>query len=224
MNRVPVKLANVSAPFPPAELPDLSSAGLDGSLASASVRAAHGDPQLFARALAAGVAADSAALTDRERALDLVATAAWRSGALALRSDALSRLDRLDDPERRLAAAATLGLGIDVLDEFRRRQRTDRFWWPGRADQRGYVFAVGGFRGIGGAWIRPPEQVVTLADAGAFALLVAGAWWRLDGDAWGAQLSLLSERPEAGSARDDGVSVVIGPDTHLAWVHVREQA
>lgn len=223
MNRVPVQLANAPAPFPPAQLPDLSAAGLDTALASASVRGAHGDPLLFARALAAGVEQDPAAATDRDRALDLVAIAAWRSGALGLRDDALARLGHLDTPEQRLAAAATLGVGVDVLDEFRRRQQTDRFWWPGRVDQRGYVLAVGGFRGIGGAWIRPPERVETLAGAGAFALLVAGSWWRLDSDVWGARLSVLSEAPSTVRSRDDGVSIVIGPDTHLAWVHVREQ-
>lgn len=224
MNRVPVQLANAPAPFPPAELPDLSAAGLDSALASISVRSAHGDPLLFAGALAAGVAQDPAAVTVRDRALDLVAVAAWRAGALGLRADALDRLEHLDSPEQRLAASATLGVGVDVLDEFRRRQRADRFWWPGRADQRGYVLAVGGFRGIGGAWIRPPERVETLADAGAFAFLVAGSWWRLDSDAWGARLSALSEAPSTVRSRDDGVSIVIGPDTHLAWVHVREPA
>ena len=115
---------------PSRDLPDLSAAGLDTALASTSVRAAHGTPLLFARALAAGLAQDPAAATDRDRALDLVSVAAWRSGALGLRVDALDRLEHLDTPEQRLAAAATLGLGVDVLDEFCRRQRKDRFWWP----------------------------------------------------------------------------------------------
>lgn len=223
MNRVPVQLANVSAPFSPADLPDLSTAGLDAALAASSVRSAHGDSLLFARALAAGVAHDPSSLTDRERALTLVSIAGWRAGALGLRADALARLDHLDSAEQRLAAAATLGLGVDALDDFRRRQRDDRFWWPGRADQRGYVLATGGFRGLGGAWIRPPERVEPLADAGAFAFLVAGSWWRLDSDAWAAQLSLLPEAPATAAPHDDGVSIVIGPDTHLAWVHVQEQ-
>jgi len=34
---------------------------------------------------------------------------------------------------------------------------------------------------------------------------------------------VLSEAPSEVHTRDDGVSIVIGPDTHLAWVHVREQ-
>jgi hypothetical protein len=88
------------------------------------------------------------------------------------------------------------------------------------------VLATGGFRGVGGAWIRPPDRVVRLADAGAFAFLVAGEWWRLDADVWGARLTA-SVEPEAVAAEggaSDGVSVVIGPDTHLAWVHVRDAA
>lgn len=223
MNRVPVQLANVSAPFPPAALPDLSVVGLDAALAAESVRTAHGDPLLFGRALAAGIELDPASFTDRHRALDLVAIAAWRSGALGLRADALTRLDDLDSAQQRVSAAASLGVRVDLLDEFRRRQRSDRFWWPGRADQRGYVLATGGFRGLGGAWVRPPERVEQLPDDGAFAFLVAGSWWRLDSDVWGARLSLLPERPATVEPRDDGVTIVIGPDTHLAWVHVREQ-
>lgn len=223
MNRLPVQLANIAARFTPADLPDLSGAGLDAALAASSVRAAHGDPLLFTHALAAGVAQDPASMTERERALTLVAIAAWRSGALGLRADALHRLGAIDSAPERTAVAAALGLDVDVLDEFRRRQQADRYWWPGRADQRGYVLAVGGFRGIGGAWIRPPERVERLADDGAFALLVAGTWWRLDSDVWGARLSSVPEEPSRVPARDDGVSVVIGPDTHLAWVHVQEQ-
>ena len=86
------------------------------------------------------------------------------------------------------------------------------------------------FRGVGGAWIRPPDRVVRLADGGAFAILVAGEWWRLDADVWGARLTASVEPeaaasdPAASTPADDGVSVVIGPDTHLAWVHVRDAA
>lgn len=224
MNRVPVQLANAPAPFAPARLPDLASVGLDAALASASVVQAHGDAELFARALAAGVAADPASLDDRDRALALVSIAGWRAGVLGLRTDALNRLATLPTAESRVAAAAALGIGIDHLEVFVRRQQSDRFWWPGRADQRGYVLATGGFRGIGGAWIRPPERVEHLAESGAFAFLVAGSWWRLDADAWGSRLALLADEPDFSAPVDDAVTVVIGADTHLAWVHVRETA
>lgn len=224
MMRLPVQLANARFSFPPAELPDLSASGLDAATAADSVLRAHGDPALFASALAAGLAHDPAASRDRERTLDLVAIAAWRAGALGLRDDAVERLGTMDAGARRLAAAATLGFDVEHLADFRRRQQDDRFWWPGRAAERGYVLAAGGFRGLGGAWIRPPERAVLLADAGAFAMLVAGEWWRLDCDVWGARLTLTGEPPLAGDARDDGASIVVAPDTHLAWVHVRERA
>ncbi|WP_247956741.1 potassium transporter Kef [Microbacterium galbinum] len=230
MIRRPLQLANARDSFPPASPPDLTAGGLDIAAAIEGVRRAHGEVGLFVRALAAGLAEDADAAADRERALDLVAIAAWRSGALALRDDALTRLERIEPADERRAAAATLGIGIDLLEAFLRRQRTDRFWWPGRADERGYVLATGGFRGVGGAWIRPPDRVVRLADAGAFAILVAGEWWRLDADVWGARLTASVEPeaaasdPAASAPADDGVSVVIGPDTHLAWVHVRDAA
>lgn len=221
MIRRPGQLANARAPFPPAARPDLAGVGLDASAAADAVGRAHGDVLIFDRALAAGVAAGIGAMTDRRRMLDLVAVAAWRAGALALREDALRRLATIEDAEERRGGAAALGLGVDLLEMFLRRQRTDRFWWPRRADDRGYVLAVGGFRGLGGAWIRPPERVIRLADAGAFAVLVAGEWWRLDADVWGARLTASTE-PEVVPPAADGVTMVISPDTHLAWVHVRE--
>ncbi|WP_314651606.1 potassium transporter Kef [uncultured Microbacterium sp.] len=226
MIRRPVQLAHARLPLAPAPPPDLAGVGLDLALAAQNVERAHGDADVFRRALAAGTGVAPDTVLDRDRTLDLVAVAAWRAGALALRDDALARLADADDPTHRRALAATLGLGVDVLDAFVRRQRADRFWWPGRADDRGYVLAAGGFRGFGGAWIRPPERAVRLADAGAFAFLVAGEWWRLDADVWGARLAA-SDEPDAVAPAvlvDDGVSVVIGADTHLAWVHVREAA
>lgn len=223
MIRRPVQLAAARLPLAPASPPDLAEVGLDLPLAAQNVERAHGDAALFGRALAAGAGAAPDAVHDRSRALDLVAVAAWRAGALALRDDALARLAAADDPVHRRALAATLGLGVDVLEAFVRRQRADRFWWPGRVDDRGFVLAAGGFRGFGGAWIRPPERAVRLADAGAFAFLVAGEWWRLDADVWGSRLAASGE-PGPASPVDDGVSIVIGADTHLAWVHVREAA
>lgn len=223
MIRRPLQLANARDAFPPASPPDLSDAGLDTAAAIEGVRRSHGDVGIFVRALAAGLAEGAGMLGDRERVLDLVAIAAWRSGALALRADALRRLEGIDAADDRRAAAVALGLGVDLLETFLRKQRTDRYWWPGRADERGYVLATGGFRGVGGAWIRPPDRVVRVADAGAFAFLVAGEWWRLDSDVWGARLTA-SVEPDPAPATDDGVSVVIGPDTHLAWVHVRDDA
>lgn len=208
--------------FPAARPIDLAAAGLDVEVAAASVERARGSRELFTRALAAGLARDTAAQTDRERALVLVAIAAWRSGALALRDDALARLRRVVDAEQRLGAAAALGVDIVRLDEFVRRQQTDRHWWPERASSNGYVLAAGGFRGVGGAWIRPPDRGIRLADAGAFAFLVAGEWWRLDCDVWCSVLAPLADEPVAAASTDDGVSLVLGEASHLAWVRVQD--
>lgn len=237
MIRRPVQLANAKSGFAPADPPDLSAVGLDIATAVRTVEGQHADADLFVRALAAGLAAagrepdagrragtraDAVTAVGREHVLDLVALAAWRAGALALRADALSRLERiLADPVPPHSAAAALGIDARGLAEFARRQRTDRYWWPGRSAARGYVLAAGGFRGFGGAWIRPAERAVALPDAGAFGFLVAGEWWRLDCDVWGARLAASDVTPDA-VPMDEGVTVVIAPDTHLAWLHVRD--
>lgn len=219
----PGMLAN-RTPFPSAELPDLSSAGLDATVAAASVERAGGARMLFAGALAAGLGAHPAAHDDREGLLGLVAIAAWRSGALALRDDALARLRGATGAGRRRGAAAALGIAVDVLDEFLRRQQDDRFWWPEREDNRGYVLAAGGFRGVGGTWIRPPERGIRLAGDGAFAFLVAAEWWRLDCDVWSARLTPLRDPPTPADDPADGVALVFGEGSHLAWVRVQDPA
>lgn len=224
MIAMPCQLANVGTMFQ-TSAPDLTAAGLDVAAAAETVRRSQGDVALFERALSAGIEADTEARGDRQRALDLVAWAAWRSGVLALRDDALRRLAAVSTAPHRAAAAAVLRIPLEHFDEFRTRQSHDRYWWPGRASANGYVFSVGGFRGIGGAWIRPPERVERLDEAGGFSILVADEWWRLDGDVWGSRLTLVGSEPPASPttpASDDGVTVVISDDTHLAWLHVRD--
>lgn len=217
----PGMLAN-RVPFPVADLPDLTGAGLDAAVAAASVERAGGSRTLFSRALAAGLAAHPAARDDRDALLGLVAVAAWRSGALALRADALARLRGIADAGGKRGAAAALGIAADRLDEFLRRQNDDRFWWPERDENRGYVLAAGGFRGVGGAWIRPPERGIRLTDEGAFAFLVAGEWWRLDCDVWGAHLAPLDAEPSAAPGPADRIELVFGERSHLAWVRVQD--
>ena len=80
MIRRPLHLANARDAFPPASPPDLSGAGLEIAAAVDGVRRAHGEAGLFVRALAAGIAEAADALTDRERALDLVRRNAQRLG------------------------------------------------------------------------------------------------------------------------------------------------
>ncbi|WP_243695380.1 potassium transporter Kef [Agromyces protaetiae] len=203
---------------------DSSDASLDLSLAAANVGRAGGDGGRFASALDAGVqvATDTSGPIDRARLLDLVALAGWRSGVLRLRDDALARLDMLRRSPARVGAAAVLGLEASDLDAFADRQRTDRFWWPGRARQRGYVASFGGFLGLDGPWQAPPDEWRALDVPGAFAVHAGDGWWRLDADVWGSALVRLASEPEASGALDPNVQIVCRPDSYLAWIHVRD--
>lgn len=224
MITMPGRLANAAA-MVQETAPDLTAAGLDVAAAAETVRRSHGDVALFERVLSAGIEADATAGEDRQCALDLVAWAAWRSGVLALRDDALRRLAAVSTESQRAAAVAVLRISREHFDEFRTRQAHDRYWWPGRSNANGYVLSVGGFRGFGGAWIRPPERVKRLSEAGAYGILVADEWWRLDSDVWGARLTLLGTEAPASrepTVHDDGATIVISDDTHLAWLHVRD--
>lgn len=217
MIRRPGHLANRDVPASGAPEP---MPGLDLALAARNVRAAGGDAGRFGASLAAAQQQDAAP----EHAVALAGVAAWRSGALGLRGDALARLDLLrSDVAGRRAAAAALFLAEDALDDFAERQRADRFWWPGRAETRGYVCAVGGFRGLGGAWTSPPDAGHALGDDSVFAVRAGADWWRLDADVWGARLVRLDAQPRAAAAVS-AASIVCLEDSYLAWVHVRDAA
>lgn len=215
----------------------LTAAGADIDAVTARVAAAGGDTAMFHAALAASARAvgtvtaggagsgsgGSAREPVADRVADLVAVAAWRSGAVPLRDDALARLRRLAaDPAGRQVAAAALALDDAGLDEFVARQSADRFWFPGRAALRGYVLSTGGFRGLGGVWIRPPEEAVPLAEAGAFAIRSDDQWWRLDCDVFGSRLRLQTARPDAGPS--GSARIILPPASHLAWVYVAGDA
>ncbi|MBD3940264.1 potassium transporter Kef [Microbacterium sp. NEAU-LLC] len=217
MIRRPGHLANrdVPASGAPEQVP-----GVDLALAAHNVRAAGGDAGRFGASLAAAQRLDAAP----EHAVSLAGIAAWRAGALALRDDALARLDVLRaDAAGRRAVAAALFLAEDAVDEFAERQASDRFWWPGRAEARGYVCAVGGFRGLGGAWTAPPDAGRSLGDDGVFAIRSGADWWRLDADVFGSRLVRLDEQPRA-AASDSRTSIVCLEDSYLAWVHVKDAA
>lgn len=223
MNR-PGHLANVAAPVgspPPLE-------GFDLAVATSNVRRAGGDPARFAAGLAAALRDESR--PDSSRVLSFAALAAWRAGALAYREAALAALDALLADGGGLAASRALGLNtVELATTFADTQRTDRFWWPMRGAQRGYVCAVGGFAGVGGAWIAPPEVGVALDEPGAFAIRSGDEWWRLDADVWGHRLVRLDAGDEpqpadAAAASASPVSIVCSPDSYLAWVHVRDAA
>lgn len=223
MNR-PGHLANTEAPLgsPPEQ------AGFDVALAAENVRRAGGDRARFAAGLAAALRERPA--PDRAELLGFAALAAWRAGALAYRDDALARLDALVAGDAGLAAARALGLeSRESAAAFAAAQRTDRFWWPLRRASRGYVCAVGGFAGLGGTWIVPPEVGVPLSEPGAFAIRAGDEWWRLDADVWGHRLVKMDHVDgdpigQDPPASDPAASIVCTPSSYLAWVHVWDAA
>ena len=82
--------------------------------------------------------------------------AAWRSGVVRLRCAALSAVDVL--PEAALAAL------VDLPEQEVRaalaRHAGDPWWWPGSArDEVSVIVRHGGFRGLGGPWVRLPRVV-----------------------------------------------------------------
>lgn len=214
MIRRPGHLANTHpAAGAPASIP-----GLDLALAARNVRAAGGDPGRFAASLAAAQRVDAAP----EHAMALAGIAAWRAGALAFREDALARTDvLLAESGGRRAVCAALGIGDDEIVAFAERQRVDRFWWPGRTANRGYVCAVGGFAGLGGVWVAPPEHGHALAEPGAFAIRAGDEWWRLDADVWGSRLVRMDSEP-GHAASDSSSSIVCPAPSYVAWVHAED--
>lgn len=199
-----------------------SVAGLDVAVATRNVARNGGDAGRFTQFFAAAVAAMRAD-ADRTAVVSLASIAAWRAGALGVRVDALARLGALT-PERQPAAVAALGIDAGALAEFVARQAEDRYWWPGRSAARGYVCALGGFTGLGGAWLSPPERWMPLPAPGSFAVRAADAWWRIDADVWGSRVERMNSEPPADPAphASTGATLYLNPSSYLAWVHVRE--
>jgi len=215
--------------------------GVDLAVAAGNVSRRGGDPGRFARYVSAAVTAGAA---DPDTVRAALAVAAWRSGVLALRDDALERLRGLARRrEGRDVAGAALGLDADAVPDLVARQAGDRFWWPDRERWNGYVCAVGGFAGLGGAWIEPPTDgrtlqplaapaakgppvaVVAASGPSAFAVRTGDTWWRIDADVWGSSVTRTGDAPApSAAARPSRVSLVTRPDSYLAWVHVRESA
>jgi hypothetical protein len=222
-------------------MPDVD--GWDLAAVAANVTRQGGDDTRFAMQLAAALAAAGSEVTDPDLVRTAVALAAWRAGVLALRDDGLARLRALlasTDASSALGgtavdvAGAALGLAPESLAEFTERQVTDRFWWPGRERWSGYVCAVGGFTGLGGAWLEPPADGRTFAVAAdavsngapvagpaVFGVRTGATWWRIDADVWGARLTATGGEPASvAPAPNPRVTVVTRPDSYLAWLHV----
>jgi hypothetical protein len=224
MIRMPRHLADDLLDGDDAGVAPLTIDGWDLAAFAEGVRRTGGDPDRFARRIAAAHEAAPQLATEPDLVRTVIALAAWRSGAQALRNEALGRLAALPEgayPQD--AAAAALALPADALAEFAAQQRADRFWWPGRAEWNGYVCAVGGFAGLGGAWVEPPTDGRVL-DSGqtVFAVRSGETWWRIDADVWGSRLTRLVSEP--GPPVSSPATIVTRPDSYLAWLHVRDAA
>ena len=194
--------------------------GLDEERAERNTVAWGGDAARWRHVLTAALVVQRTSARPEQGHRDLSALAAWRSGVVGLRADALARLDRVlageggDERPSPEAAAAALGLDPTHLDAFVDGQRGDPFAWPpGRPG--GLIARVGGFRGLGGPWQARPQWTAPLDEAGGHLLWVApeagadgppaGAeLWRLDADVFGHRLVLLTDHAPAGGAVPDG--------------------
>jgi hypothetical protein len=164
----PLQLVNERLVLTDEPLPD--NLGVDLALSADRIEGRHGVAagaryrHFIGRALAAQPAAG------RDDLLTLAALAAWRSGALAFRSDALRRLDlALAASSPTLPAlAAALGLGEGGVAPFAELQARSRFGWPGRNAPGEILAVIGGFRGLFGPWLAPPVTVLAGDQAGTF--------------------------------------------------------
>jgi hypothetical protein len=185
----------------------------DIALSIRNVESWGGDPALYQRFLSLGLAADEAdGVTDGplpHTVLTLAALAAWRSGALDLRPDALARLGEAlgSGSIPRPALASALGLAPSELDDFARAQAESPFGWPARGEGDVVVARVGGFRGLGGPWTAPPLRGEPSEREGRFVItLTDGERWQLDADIFGTALTRVSSGDEAAATSDTAVT------------------
>lgn len=128
--------------------------------------------RLVAAATTAGAVAAADSAPDLLRRLGVVA--AWRSGAVRLRRAALASARRV--PADAACAALSLPeLGAERLARVLEEHAADPWWWPDGGRGRGagvgpgrpVVARLGGFRGFGGPWARPPRVLGPLDREGA---------------------------------------------------------
>ncbi|SDJ97126.1 hypothetical protein SAMN05428985_10273 [Nocardioides sp. YR527] len=199
--------------------------GLDLELAAANVARFGGDEQRFDSSLRAGLRALGSLPSEAQAVQDLAAVAAWRSGVIGLRTDALRALSSCLDAGLSGAAAATLGMPSTDIAGFAEGQRTDRFFWPAwRGLGRAYLLArIGGFAGLGGPWSAHPGDVLPVGE-GRWLVEVGEELWEVTADLFGHSVSLAADDPGPDDAAGTpGVRVVSVPTSYLLEV-VREAA
>jgi hypothetical protein len=170
--------------------------GFDTALASDNVVSWGGDRELYRRFFATSIDLDRSESSTEQplphTVLTLGSLAAWRSGVLDLRQDALGRLSEALESGSVAAPvlASALGLQAGELPDFVRYQAESPFGWPARGSGDVVIARVGGFRGLGGPWTAPPARAeATSADGEFLITLTDGELWRLEADIFGTRLS-----------------------------------
>lgn len=187
--------------------------GVDLDTARANVSGWGGDPLLFTGLLRAALACGEYGAGEFRQ---LAAVAAWRSGVIGLRAEALRLVPELPAA----GVSAVLGILPDELDGFAGHQLSDRYWWPGRAGIGGWVLQAGGFAGIGGHWISPPTAVGSTDVPGRWVIRADDAWWQLDADAFGSRLAEVDEAVAGPDTDAAGVRILIRPASYLVALAV----
>lgn len=161
-------------------------------------------------------------VTSAPELLDAGVVAAWRSGLARLRASALDVAARVDPA----VLAMVLGVTGSVPDDLLGRLKADPWLNPGAAAQPVRLLVVrrvGAFRGFGGVFATPPT--VSYVDGQWFASDGTGCW-QLHADRFGAALTRIAERPQAGPSesalRLAGGQVVDGSATPLDLAELAE--
>lgn len=210
----PFQAVNAGLQLADPPIPQLAAAELEVALAN--VAAWGGDPALFRHFLAAGLAA--APVADAHQVASI---AGWRAGALSLRFEALRLLSALPSS----AVAAALGFATTQVADFAELQQLDPYWWPGRAGVGGQVLRAGGFAGLGGHWLAPPDRAGRAAITGRWSVRSGETWWQLDADVFGAVLTEVGDEPECGPDTDpSGVRIEVSPDSYVVSLSVPAEA
>ncbi|HOW92935.1 MAG TPA: hypothetical protein PLF91_00390 [Mycolicibacterium fallax] len=138
------------------------------------VRGWFGDPGRYRHFLGAAMVLPAG---DTEVLRSAAVLAGWRAGVLRLRAEALARAAALPAA----VTEAALGLPAGGAAGFLAGQARDPFHFPGAAP---FIGLAGGFRGLGGPWLQPPDRVHTTG-AATVAARTGTQWWQLTADVFG---------------------------------------
>ena len=116
--------------------------------------------------------------------------AAWRWGMAHYRDGALAACDNLSDKILGIVFQVPAGVSSEQMKAARVKLKNNRWFDPGlqnenAADSLAVVHEVGGFAGLGGAFVTPPDATVV---DGQLVLFDDSSHWRLCADAFGATL------------------------------------